>query len=116
MRRGVAPLTGMQSGEFIYFASYALFGPVLPFSSFLFTLLEFYGLQLRHLSPHSVTLVAIFVHLCEMYMCVRPSVRLFWRFHVLHSSKRNPVPLGGYYFQHQTKGPSVCIAALSLGK
>jgi hypothetical protein len=28
------------------------------------------------LSPHSITLVVIFVHLCEMYTCVRMSVRL----------------------------------------
>jgi hypothetical protein len=31
-------------------------------------LLEYYGLQLQHLSPNSIALVAIFVHLCEMYM------------------------------------------------
>jgi hypothetical protein len=43
-------------------------------------------------------LVVIFMHLCEMYVCVRLSVRLFWCFHVLHSSRRNPAPLGGYYF------------------
>jgi hypothetical protein len=44
-----------------------------PFSSF-FTLLEFYSLQLQHLSLHSITLVAIFIHFYEMYLCVRPSV------------------------------------------
>jgi hypothetical protein len=71
---------------------------VLPFSSFLFTLLQYYNLQLQHLLPHSVMLVVIFMHLCEMYVCVRPSVRLFRRFHVLRSSRRNPAPLGGYYF------------------
>jgi hypothetical protein len=27
-------------------------------------LLEYYGLQLQHLSPNSIALVAIFVHLC----------------------------------------------------
>jgi hypothetical protein len=35
--------------------------------SFFFMLLEHYGLQLHHLLPHSITLVAIFVHLYEMY-------------------------------------------------
>jgi hypothetical protein len=39
MQRGVAPLIGMQPDKFVYFASYALSGFVLPFSSFLFTLL-----------------------------------------------------------------------------
>jgi hypothetical protein len=93
MQRGVAPLA-----EFVYFTSYTLSGLVLPFSSFLFTLLEYYGLQLQHLSPHSVSLVVIFMHLYEMYMCVRPLVCLFRRFHVPHSSRRNPTPLDGYYF------------------
>jgi hypothetical protein len=92
MWHGVAPLTGMRPSEFVYFASYALSRLMLPFSSFLFMLLEYYGLQLQHLSPQSVTLVSIFVHLCEMYVCVRSSVRLFQCFHVLGSSRRNPAP------------------------
>jgi hypothetical protein len=46
MRSGVAQLAGMQPGEFIYFASYALSGLIPPLSSFLFTLLEYYSLQL----------------------------------------------------------------------
>jgi hypothetical protein len=66
MQHGVTPLASMWPGDFIYFASYTLSELVLSFSSFLFTLLEHYGLQLQHLSPHSITLVAIFVHLCEM--------------------------------------------------
>jgi hypothetical protein len=79
-------LDGLWSGEFIFFTSYALSGLVLSFSSsFFFTLLEIYGLQLHHLSPHSITLVAIFVHLYEMYVGVWPSMRMFLLFHVLRS-------------------------------
>jgi hypothetical protein len=51
-------------------------------------LLEHYGLQLYHLSPHSITLVAIFTHFCEMFMGVWLSVRLFWWFHMLHPVNR----------------------------
>jgi hypothetical protein len=40
-------------------------------------LLEYYDLQLQDLSLHSITLVVIFVHFCEMFVCVWPSVRLF---------------------------------------
>jgi hypothetical protein len=50
---------------------------VPPVSSFLFMLLEFYGLQLQHLSSHSLILVAIFIHFYEMFVYVRPSVTLF---------------------------------------
>jgi hypothetical protein len=89
---------------------------VPPLSSFFLMLLEHYGLQLQHLSPHSITLVAIFVHFCEMFVGVRLSVRLFRRFHVLRPLNKQPPHLNGYYFQHQTKGPSMYIIALSPGR
>jgi hypothetical protein len=38
---------------------------------------ENYGLQLHHLKLHALALVAIFVHLYEMYVGVRPSMHLF---------------------------------------
>jgi hypothetical protein len=41
-----------------------------PFSSFFLVLLVHCGLQLQHLSPHSITLVAIFTHFCEMFVGV----------------------------------------------
>jgi hypothetical protein len=74
---GVVLLGDLQPGEFIFFTSYALAGLVLPFSSFFFMLQEPYDLQPHHLSPHSITLVAIFIHLCEMYVGKRSSMRLF---------------------------------------
>jgi hypothetical protein len=42
--------------------------------------------------------VAIFVHLYEMYMGVRPSVQLFRRFFVLKAASQRPPLIGGYYF------------------
>jgi hypothetical protein len=63
-------------------------------------LLEFYRLQ--HLSPNSITLVAIFVHLCEMFVGVWPSVRLFRRFVVMKAASQRPPLIGGYYFARRT--------------
>jgi hypothetical protein len=60
MRHNTLPLVNLQPGEFIYFSCYAAVGLVPPVSSFLFTLLEFYGLQLQHLSHQSLVLVVIF--------------------------------------------------------
>jgi hypothetical protein len=60
----------LRLSEFMYFTAYALAGLVLSFSSFFFMLLETYGLQLQHLSPYSITLVVVFVHLYEMYIGV----------------------------------------------
>jgi hypothetical protein len=98
-----------QLGDFVYFSVYALAGLVTPFSSFFLVLLEHYGLQLQHLLPHSITLVAIFAHFCEMFV----GVRLFRWFHPVN---RQPPHLGGYYFQHRTKGSSKYLATLSLNR
>jgi hypothetical protein len=91
---GVVPLGDLRSGEFIFFSSYALSGLVLLF----FTLLETYHLQLHHLSPHSITLVVIFIHFCEMYVGVRPSMHLFRLFHIMRSSRKRASLIGDYYF------------------
>jgi hypothetical protein len=95
---------------------YALSRLVLPFSSFFFTLLEWYGLQLHHMLLHSIMLVVIFIHLYEMYVGVQPSVHLFQLFHVVRSSGKRASPIGSYYFQHMTMDPAVYITALTLGK
>jgi hypothetical protein len=46
MRHGTFLLINLHQGKFIFFTCYATAGLVPPMSSFLFTLLEFYGLQL----------------------------------------------------------------------
>jgi hypothetical protein len=104
LNHGAASLANMRSGDFVFFVAYALAGLVPPLSSFFLTLLEYYGLQLQHLSPNFVVLVAIFVHLCEKFVGVRPSVRLFRRFFVLKDASQHPPLIGGYYFQRQTQG------------
>jgi hypothetical protein len=60
LKLGAASLANLRSGDFVFFAAYALAGLVPPLSSFLM-LLEYYGLQLQHLSPNSIALVVIFV-------------------------------------------------------
>jgi hypothetical protein len=83
LKHGAASLTNMRVGDFVFFAAYALAGLVPPLSSFFLTLLEYYGLHLQHLSPNSIALVAIFIQLYEIFLGVRPSVRLFWCFFML---------------------------------
>jgi hypothetical protein len=88
----------MGPGNFVFFAAYALVGLVPPLSSFFLTLLEYYGLQLQHLSPNSITLVTIFVHLCEMFVGVCPSMRLFQCFFVMKAVSQHLSLIGSYYF------------------
>jgi hypothetical protein len=113
LKHGVASLANMGPGDFVFFTAYALAGLVPPLSSFFLTLLEYYGLQLQHLSLNSITLVAIFVHFCEMFVGVRPSVRLFRCFFVMKVTSQHPPLIGGYYFQHRTQGHARYIAPVS---
>jgi hypothetical protein len=46
--------------------------------------------------------VAIFVHLCEMFVGVQPSWRLFQCFFILKVAIQRPPFIGSYYFQHRT--------------
>jgi hypothetical protein len=116
LKRGVVPLAKLVPGDFVFFSMYAPAGLVPPVSSFFLMLLEFYGLQLQHLSPNSITLVAIFVHLCEMFVGVRSSARLFRRFFIMKAASQCPPLIGGYYFTRRTQGPSRYIAPISPGR
>nr|BAB00647.1 unnamed protein product [Oryza sativa Japonica Group]BAB17743.1 OSJNBa0036E02.17 [Oryza sativa Japonica Group] len=85
-------------GRSVFFLSFAMAGLVPPFSSFFMDILEFYDLQMAHLTPNAVMMLAIFAHLCEMFIGVRPSLWLFqWFFTVQLVSP--PLVVGGCYFQ-----------------
>nr|ABA93607.1 retrotransposon protein, putative, unclassified [Oryza sativa Japonica Group] len=89
-------------GRSVFFLPFAMAGQVPPFSSFFMDVLEFYNLQMAHLTPNAVMTLAIFAHLCKMFIGVRPSLRLFrWFFTVQPVSP--PSVVGGCYFQ--PRGP-----------
>jgi hypothetical protein len=114
VKSGAVSLANMRPRDFVFFTAYALAGLVLSLSFFL-TLLEYYGLQLQHLSPNSIALVAIFVHLCKMYVGVRPLVRLFWRFFVLKVVSTCSSLIGCHYFQRRTPSHARYNALVSPG-
>jgi hypothetical protein len=116
LKNGVVSLANMRSGDFIFFVAYALAGLVPPLSSFFLMLLEYYRLQLQHLSPNSITLVAIFIHLCEMCVGVRPSVWLFRCFFMLKVASECPPIIDGYNFQRRTQGHTCYITPVSPGR
>jgi hypothetical protein len=116
LKHGVASLANMRSGDFVYFAAYALAGLVPVLSSFFLTLLEYYTPQLQHLSHNSIVLVVIFVHLYEMFMGVRSSVRLFRSFYVLKVVSQRPPLINNYYFQRWTHGHARYITLVSPGR
>jgi hypothetical protein len=77
---GTTPLGDLAAGEFVLFVSYLSCGLALPISPFFMLLLEELGLQLQHLTPHSILQAAIFAHLCEMFVGVAPCTSLFRHF------------------------------------
>ena len=95
VRAGSVPLGNLRAGEFVLFTSHISTGVGLPISSFLLLLLEDFGLQLQHLMPHSLLLTSIFVHLCEMFVGVRPCVILFCYYFILVKFGRSKDEVGG---------------------
>ena len=57
-------------GRSVFFLPFTMAGLVPPFSSFFMDVLEFYDLQMAHLTPNAVMTWAIFAHLCEMFIGV----------------------------------------------
>jgi len=100
----------------VLFISHISTGLGLPISSFFLLLLEDFGLQLQHLTPHSILMTSIFFHLCEMFVGVRPCVILFRHFFVLVKSGKHKDEVGAYYFQTRSDLRTPYIPGLTGGK
>jgi hypothetical protein len=62
IRAGLSSLNNLVAGEFVLFNSYISYGLAPPISSFFLLLLEEFGLQLQHLTRHSILLMSVFIH------------------------------------------------------
>jgi hypothetical protein len=60
---------------------FLLVGLVPPMSLFFHMVLMDYGILLADLHPNSVLVLAIFQHLCEMFLGIKPSIALFRHFY-----------------------------------
>ena len=71
-------------GDFYPIFMHTLFaGLVPPFSDFFLAILERYQIQVLHLHPNSILVLAIFTYLCEAYIGIPPLVDLFRSFYAL---------------------------------
>jgi hypothetical protein len=113
IQAGATPLGDLAAEEFVLFVSYLSCGLALPISPFFMLLLEDLGLQLQHLTPHSIFQAAIFAHLCEMFVGVTPCTSLFRHFFVLVKYEKAKDHLGAYYFQTRADSASAYISSLS---
>jgi hypothetical protein len=64
---------------------------------FLRGLLHFYRIELVHLAPNSITIIATFIHLCEAYLGIAPHFHL-WR----------------HFFELKKTGKGVVISSISI--
>jgi hypothetical protein len=84
--------------EQVVFASFFERGFTIPAGDFFRGLLYYYNLELVHLVPNSITIVATFIHFCEVYLLISPNL-LLWRylFFVKSTGKRSG-PVGAVMF------------------
>ena len=115
VRPATTPLRALLPGEIVVFSAFLMAGLAFPVSSFFTTVLEFYGLQLVHLTPNTILLMAVFVHFCEMFVGVRPSLTLFRTYFVLRPCGKGSI-IGGYYFQARGRADAPYLATLKGGK
>ena len=63
--------------ETVIFRDFVERGLTLPVSEFFYRLLQFWGIQLYHLTPKSILHLSIFTHFCEAFLGILPHFHLF---------------------------------------
>jgi hypothetical protein len=63
----------------------------VPMGDFLHGLLHFYRIELVHLAPNSITIIATFIHLCEAYLGIAPRFHLWCHFFELKKTGKGVV-------------------------
>ena len=82
------------------FKSFYEKGFALPAGAFFRGLLHLYGLEVMHVKPNSIALIAIFNHQCEGYLGIAPHFNLWWDLYRLkgHPSNVHRNVVGGAAF------------------
>jgi hypothetical protein len=84
-------------GEIILFISFVRASLCLPASAFLHRFLYYFCISLNHLTPNAILHMLVFVHLCEAFISIVPSISLFRFFFCLkpHPRSDSTSSLGG---------------------
>jgi hypothetical protein len=96
----------------VLFVPFIKHGLGLPTCSLLHGFLHYFGITLNHLPQNAILHLSIFVHLCETFPGIPPSITLFHYFFKLkpHPDATNPHVLGVPVFSsEQGKRPSISI-------
>jgi hypothetical protein len=90
----------------ILFVSFICARLCLPSSLFLHRFLRYFDISLNHLTPNAILHLSVFVHFCESFLRILPSISLFRYFFRLkpHPHSDSTSILGGCGIQfHQNK-------------
>lgn len=73
----------------------------LPTSTFFCGIFDIYRIRIYYLNLNSILHIAIFIHMCEAFLGIRPHFSLFCRIFYLkaHPCKENPCLVGSSNFQ-----------------
>jgi hypothetical protein len=85
------------TGETVVFLAQIERGFGVPAGNFLQGLLHFYRIELVHLAPNSIMIIATFIHLCEAYLGIAPHFHL-WR----------------HFFELKKTGKGVVVGSISF--
>jgi hypothetical protein len=85
------------TGETVIFIAHIERGFGVPAGDFLRWLLQFYRIELVHLAPNSIMIIATVIHLCEAFLGINP------HFH-----------LGCHFFKLKKTGKGVVVGSVSF--
>jgi hypothetical protein len=85
-------IPNLDPGEIVLFVSFIKHGLGLPACPFLHDFLHYFGITLNHLPLNAILHLSIFIHLCETFLGIPPSITLFRYFFKLkpHPDAANP--------------------------
>jgi hypothetical protein len=79
------------TGETVLFIAHIERGFGVTADDFLHGLLQFYRIELVHLAPNSITIIATFIHLCEAFLGITPHFHLWRHFFDLKKTSKGVV-------------------------
>jgi hypothetical protein len=79
------------TGDTVVFIAHIEHGFGVPAGDFLRELLYFYQIELVHLAPNSITIIATFIHLCEAFLGITPHLHLWHHFFELKKTGKGVV-------------------------
>lgn len=87
--------------ETVVFVPFFECGFGIPCGDFFRVLLQYYKIELVHLNPNSILDIAIFIHLCEVYLGIPPHFDLWgylYQLKPVSTKGKHPWVIGGFGF------------------